>query len=83
MTTATWGDKKVTAITDLQGVYSFPDQADGSWTIEVGMQGFSTIKQGVVIAPKTSAAHWELRKVRALVATYVAFFYKIARGGVA
>ncbi len=48
--TATQGDKKFVAITDQQGFYSFPDLPDGTWTIEVEMLGFSTIKQDVAIA---------------------------------
>lgn len=59
--TATQGSKKFTTITDQQGVYSFPDLADGTWTIEVEMLCFSTIKQDVVIAPNGPAAQWELK----------------------
>ena len=42
--TATQGDKKVTAVTDPMGAYSFPDLADGAWNIQVDMLGFSTLK---------------------------------------
>lgn len=58
--TATQGDKKFVAVTDEQGLFSFPDLADGTWTIEVKMQGFSTIKQEVSAAPDAGAAKWEL-----------------------
>src|ERR1035438_3412323 len=34
--TARQGDKMVTALTDLQGAYVFPDLADGRWTIKIG-----------------------------------------------
>src|SRR2546426_5741810 len=47
MVTATQGEKKVVAITDQQGVYSFPELADGPFTIQVEMLGFSTMKQDV------------------------------------
>ncbi len=33
--TATQGDKKFTAVTDLDGAYAFRDLADGNWNIEV------------------------------------------------
>src|ERR1700730_6297657 len=59
--TATQGGRKVVTITDQQGLYSFPDLADGSWTIEVEMLCFSTVKQDVVIAPNAPAANWELK----------------------
>ncbi|MGA8597917.1 MAG: carboxypeptidase regulatory-like domain-containing protein, partial [Bryobacteraceae bacterium] len=59
--TATQGDKKFAAVTDQQGVYSFPDLPDGTWTIEVQMFGFSTIKQEAAIAPNTQSRVWELR----------------------
>ena len=38
--TATQGDKQLATTTDPQGLYSFPDLADGKWTIEVRMTGF-------------------------------------------
>jgi trimeric autotransporter adhesin len=59
--TATQGDKKMVAVSDTQGVYSFPDLADGTWTIQVEMTGFATIKQDVAIAPNANAATWELK----------------------
>ena len=59
--TAVEGAKKFAEITDQQGLYAFPDLADGTWTIEVEMTGFSTIKKDVVIAPNMPAAKWELK----------------------
>jgi trimeric autotransporter adhesin len=59
--TATQGDKKLSTNTDQQGRYSFPDLGDGTWTIEVEMLCFSTIKQDVVIAANASSANWELK----------------------
>src|SRR5262245_47501290 len=41
------GEKRLVAVTDQQGVYSFPDLAEGPFTIQVEMLGFSTIKQEV------------------------------------
>jgi trimeric autotransporter adhesin len=60
MVTATQGDKKLVSVTDEQGFFSFPDLADGTWTIEVAMQGFSAIRQEVSAVPAAAAAKWEL-----------------------
>ena len=38
--TATQGDKRIVAVTDANGNYSFPDLADGVWTIDVEMLCF-------------------------------------------
>ena len=55
--TATQGDKKFVAITDQQGAYSFPDLADGPFTVQVEMLGFTTAKQAVT----TPTAEFELK----------------------
>ena len=59
--TATRGDKKLTAVTDQQGLYSFPNLEDGVWTIEVQMLCFEPIKQEVGIAPNAPSPQWELK----------------------
>ena len=59
--TATGGDKKFVAVTDQQGAYSFPDLADGVWTIQVEMLCFATIKQEVAVAPDAPSPVWELK----------------------
>ncbi len=60
--TATQGDKKLFALTDERGFYSFPDLTNGSWTIEVSMVGFATIKDQVVVGANVPAAPpWELK----------------------
>jgi hypothetical protein len=59
--TATQGGRKVVTTTDQQGLYSFPELLDGTWTIEVQMLCFSTIKQDIVTAPNAPAANWELK----------------------
>jgi hypothetical protein len=58
---ATQGSKQFETTTDQQGLYSFPDLADGKWTIEIEMTGFETLKQEVVIGPNAPAGKWELR----------------------
>src|SRR6266478_467116 len=59
--TATQGDKKLVALTDPQGTYSFPDLADGVWSFQIEMLCFSTIHQDVTIAPATLSPVWELK----------------------
>jgi len=59
--TATQGEKRLTAITDLHGLYSFAELSDGIWTIEVRIPGFSTQAQTVSIAPNMPSAKWELK----------------------
>lgn len=58
---ATQGDKKVTAVTDPQGAYSFSDLTEGVWTIQVEMLGFSTVKAEVTMGEETQPATWELK----------------------
>lgn len=59
--TATHGGKTVAAITNDQGIYSFPDLADGMWTIDIQMTGFASIKQEVIIAPNAPAGTFEMK----------------------
>jgi len=59
--TATQGSKKVVAVSDQQGSYSFADLVDGTWEIQVEMQCFSTIEQTVTIAPNVPSGIWELK----------------------
>lgn len=60
--TATLGDKKIIAVTDEQGNYSFPDLEDGTWTIDVEMQGFSPLTMQVAIAANAPPPPpWELK----------------------
>jgi hypothetical protein len=59
--TATQGAKHLVTSTDQQGLYSFPDLADGKWVIQVEMTGFAPLEQDVVIGPNTPAAKWELK----------------------
>ena len=54
---AAQGEKKASAITDLQGLYDFPDLNEGQWTLEVHMLGFATEK--LEAAPRV--AKWELK----------------------
>ena len=59
--TATEGNKKVVAVTDSQGVYSFPDLADGVWSIEVQMLCFESLKKDIGVAAEAPSPEFDLK----------------------
>ena len=59
--TATQGNKVLTAITDPQGAYSFPELPDGAWILQIEMLGFTPIRQEIIISPQTPIPEFELR----------------------
>ena len=59
--TATLGEKRLSAITDQQGAYAFPDLPDGTWKIRVEMQCFEPVEREVAVGPDAPAALWELK----------------------
>jgi len=60
--TAAQGQKTFVAVTDQQGVYSFPDLPAGTWTMRVEMLCFSTITRDVTVgAGADSIPEWELK----------------------
>ncbi len=59
--TVSQGSKRLTAVTDRQGLYEFADLADGQWTIEIEMSGFVTLDAAVTVAPDAPQAKWELK----------------------
>jgi trimeric autotransporter adhesin len=58
--TVTQGAKKMTAVTDQGGLYTFPDLADGPGKIEIEMLCFSTVTADVTISATTPPGKWEL-----------------------
>lgn len=60
--TASQGDKKLSGITDANGSYSFAELTDGTWTVQVEMPGFATLKREVAVRGQSAAAAqtWEL-----------------------
>src|SRR5207253_3535138 len=58
--TATQRDASRVTVTDEQGGYRFADLADGAWTVEVAMLGFSTIRQDVVVSADAPLAPFTL-----------------------
>jgi hypothetical protein len=59
--TATQGDKKAVATTDDQGLFTFANLADGTWTVTLEMTGFETLKQDVAIAPNAPIATFAMK----------------------
>src|ERR1035438_2289949 len=49
--TVSQGSKHFAAVTDRQGLYEFPDLADGQWKIEIEMSGFSKLDGKVTVTP--------------------------------
>jgi len=47
--TARQGDKAVSAISDAQGAFSFPDMGAGVWSLEVEKPGFTPIKKDLAV----------------------------------
>jgi len=45
--TATQGDKKLTAVSDQKGTFTFADLPDGTWQLQIEMLGFSTVTREV------------------------------------
>src|SRR5260370_42576194 len=62
--TATMGDKKVVTTSDDNGVYAFPDLADGIWTLSIEMLGFVKLTKEVGGAPEAPPSpEWDLKRV--------------------
>ena len=64
--TAAQGDKKLATTTDEQGAYSFPNLADGVWTVQVEMMGFAKATNEIGIAPQAPSPTWELKQLSAV-----------------
>jgi trimeric autotransporter adhesin len=58
--TVTQGTKKLTAISDQGGLFSFPDLADGPAKVEIEMLCFSSVHADVTVSSATAGGKWEL-----------------------
>jgi trimeric autotransporter adhesin len=58
--TVTRDGKDFSTVTDGQGLYAFPDLADGAWKIEIRMRGFTTLKSEVTVGPSVPQGKFEL-----------------------
>jgi trimeric autotransporter adhesin len=59
--TAISGDKKTTVLSDDRGQYSFPDLADGPWTIDVQMLCFEPVKKDVTVGANAEPITFDLK----------------------
>jgi trimeric autotransporter adhesin len=58
--TVTRDGKEFSTVTDGQGLYAFPDLADGAWNIEIHMRGFATLKSEVTVGSNAPQGKFEL-----------------------
>ncbi len=59
--TATQADKKLSAVSDPQGIYRFADLPDGSWQLQIEMLGFAPIKQDVTVGNGLPGPNFQLK----------------------
>ena len=59
--TATKDDKKLVAVTDGNGFYSFPDLDDGTWKITVEMLTFAPQTKEIGVIAGAPGAEWDLK----------------------
>ncbi|MBZ5576436.1 MAG: carboxypeptidase regulatory-like domain-containing protein [Acidobacteriia bacterium] len=59
--TVTQNGKTLTAVTDPNGAYAFPDLADGTWSLQIEMPGFATITREVGVAREAPSPEWEMK----------------------
>ena len=59
--TVTQDGKRISALTDRQGLYEFADLAEGQWKIEIEMSGFSKLDGKVTVSHETPQGNWELK----------------------
>ena len=58
--TLTQGDKHVSTVTDSQGLYQFPELAEGTWKIRIEMRGFAPQQGEATVSASTPQGAWEL-----------------------
>ncbi|HEX3746080.1 MAG TPA: TonB-dependent receptor [Bryobacteraceae bacterium] len=59
--TANMDDKKMAAVTDENGLYTFPDLAEGTWKVTVEMPGFAIQTKEIGVVSGAPGAEWELK----------------------
>jgi hypothetical protein len=59
--TASQGNTRFVAISDADGVCSFPDLKAGLWTFRVEMTGFQPVTDKVSVTPNAPPALWQLK----------------------
>ena len=59
--TATQGGKKFTAATSADGSYSLPELTEGTWTIQIEMTGFASLRQEITAGTDAPPSIWTLK----------------------
>lgn len=59
--TASQGDKTVTAVTDDQGLFTFPNLTDGVWNLTITLTGFAPIQRQINIEPNVPTPVFTLK----------------------
>jgi hypothetical protein len=59
--TLTQGSTELTTVTDSQGLYEFPNVAEGSWKISIALRGFAPIRGTVTIGATNDQGEWTLQ----------------------
>jgi len=59
--TVTQGAQKLSTITDTQGLYEFPNLADGVWSLHIEMHGFVPLDGELTVAANAAQGEWELK----------------------
>lgn len=59
--TVTQAGKSFSTVTDDQGLYDFADLADGSWKIQIEMEGFAPFAGKIAVSATAPQGHWDLK----------------------
>ncbi len=55
------GSTELTTVTDSQGIYEFPNIAEGSWKISIELRGFAPAHSSVTISATNDQGEWTLQ----------------------
>ena len=59
--TLTQGSAELTTVTDSQGIYEFPNVAEGEWKIGIELRGFTPVHSSVAIGATNEQGEFELQ----------------------
>jgi Carboxypeptidase regulatory-like domain len=59
--TLTQGSTEISTSTDSQGLYEFPNIAEGAWKIGIELRGFASVRSSVTIGATNEQGEWTLQ----------------------
>ena len=59
--TATYGNARLAVVSDVSGIFSFPDLREGVWTFRLEMTGFQPLTRNVSVTPAAPPLLWQLK----------------------